>query len=149
MDELLLLVDHVQQSLQHAQRQPGGFAEEGSRTFDVDCSLVRQVGEGRRCQAHGTRQQRIVKQPFVVDPLQHGLARAAQRKTRKLGVQIVGSLPKIVGAQRLVDVDHLLNDVTTACDDDHQHAHSAQRHELDPIEDRRFVSRSDGERHTA
>jgi hypothetical protein len=57
-------------------------------------------------------------------------------------LRVVGGLAKLVGGQRLGDLDHLLNHMAAARDDDDQHPAGAQRHELDAIEDRCFVGRA-------
>ena len=45
-----------------------------------------------------------------------------ERQPAELGVEVVGRLTQFVGAERLADLDDLLDDVAAARDDDDQHA---------------------------
>ena len=70
-----------------------------------------------------------------------------EREAGKLDVQVRRGLAKVVGLERFADVDDLLDDVPAAGDDDHEHARGAERNELDAIEDRHLVRRSERETH--
>ena len=141
-DEPLLLLDHQQQRLQRPEREPLIFAEQRRRAVHVQRARLGQIGKRRGREPHRARHQRVVQQPFFVHPLEHRFARPRQRQPGKLRVQIVGRLAQIVGVERFADLDHLLDDMTAARDDDDEHAGAAERNELDAIEHRRLVRRA-------
>ena len=68
-----------------------------------------------------------------------------QRQPGEFGVQVIGGLTEIIGLERFAGVDHFLDHVAAAGDDDDEHAHGAERHELDAVEHRRRVRRADRE----
>ena len=133
-DEAPLLLERAEEGPHALEVLELRLGEDVRGAVEVDARLALGDGEGALAEGHHLLEERVVERLLLLHELEQARADLDERHAGEVGVQVVGAGLEVLGAEPLLDLDHLVGDDPGGRHHDHEDARVAEVHEVDVAE---------------